>query len=227
MQQFSSKIVLIVSLAALVLISACGGGGGAKEQPASTTQEVAKPQAAPAADTSAGAVLFKTKTCFTCHGADGKTPLLPNYPNLAGQSAEYALQQIKDIKSGARANGQTAAMKGIMHLVSDEEMELLAHYLSTLPRNPGHLSTAPDSEGAKLFKSKTCFTCHGADGKTPLLPIYPKIEGQNAAYALQQIQDIKSGVRANGQTAAMKGIMHLVSDNEMKILSNYLSTLIQ
>jgi cytochrome c len=39
---------------------------------------------------------------------------------------------MKDIKSGARANGQSAAMKGVMHLVSDEEIKALADYLSKL-----------------------------------------------------------------------------------------------
>jgi cytochrome c len=37
-----------------------------------------------------------------------------------------------DIKSGARANGQTAAMKGVMHLVSDEELRVIADWLGTL-----------------------------------------------------------------------------------------------
>jgi cytochrome c len=79
-----------------------------------------------------GEKLYKTKTCFTCHGADGKTPILPEYPKIAGQGAAYALQQMKDIKSGARANGMTAAMKGVMHLVNDEEMETLAKYVEKL-----------------------------------------------------------------------------------------------
>jgi cytochrome c len=79
-----------------------------------------------------GAELYKTKTCLTCHGKDGKTTIMPSYPKVAGQNEAYALQQMKDIKSGARANGMSAAMKGIMHLVSDEEMEALAKYLSTL-----------------------------------------------------------------------------------------------
>lgn len=79
-----------------------------------------------------GAALYKTKTCFSCHGQDANTPILPIYPRLAGQNAEYALNQMKDIKSGARANGQTAAMKGVMHLVSDEEMKAIAEWLSTL-----------------------------------------------------------------------------------------------
>ena len=79
-----------------------------------------------------GAQLYKTKTCLTCHGKDGKTPIMKNYPKLAGQNKEYLLQQMKDIKSGARNNGMTAAMKGIMHLVSDEEMEALADYISKM-----------------------------------------------------------------------------------------------
>lgn len=79
-----------------------------------------------------GAKLYKEKTCLTCHGKDAKTPIMPNYPKLAGQNAEYALQQMKDIKSGARNNGQTAAMKGVMHLVNDDEMKAIAEYLSKL-----------------------------------------------------------------------------------------------
>ena len=79
-----------------------------------------------------GAELYKTKTCFSCHGADAKTPIMPAYPKRAGQNATYAAQQMKDIKSGARANGMSAAMKGVMHLVTDEEIEAIAQWLSTL-----------------------------------------------------------------------------------------------
>ena len=79
-----------------------------------------------------GAALYKTKTCIACHGADAKTPIMPTYPKLAGQNAEYAIQQMKDIKSGARDNGQTAAMKGVMHLVSDDEIAAIAKWLAGL-----------------------------------------------------------------------------------------------
>jgi cytochrome c len=57
---------------------------------------------------------------------------MPAYPKLAGQNAQYALNQMKDIKSGARANGQSAAMKGIVMGVSDEEMQAIAEWLSSL-----------------------------------------------------------------------------------------------
>jgi cytochrome c len=87
----------------------------------------------PAAVLSAdGEKLFKTKTCSTCHGKDGKTPIMPMYPKIAGQNKEYTLQQMVDIKSGARSNGQSAAMKGVMHLVSEEELQALAEYIATM-----------------------------------------------------------------------------------------------
>ncbi len=79
-----------------------------------------------------GAALFKAKTCWSCHGKDANTPLMPMYPKLAGQNADYAFNQMKDIKSGARNNGQTAAMKGVMGLVNDDEMRAIADWLGTL-----------------------------------------------------------------------------------------------
>ena len=81
-----------------------------------------------------GASLFKTKTCTACHGKDGKTPVMPMYPKIAGQNADYAFNQMVDIKSGKRNNGQTAAMKGVMSLVNDDEMRAIANWLATQPR---------------------------------------------------------------------------------------------
>lgn len=78
-----------------------------------------------------GAALFKSKTCWSCHGKDANTPIMPVYPKLAGQNADYAFNQMKDIKSGARNNGQTAAMKGVMGLVSEEEIRAIADWLAT------------------------------------------------------------------------------------------------
>ena len=82
-----------------------------------------------------GGALYKNPAkggCVACHGKDAKTPLLPMYPKLAGQNKEYMIQQMKDIKSGARSNGMTAAMKGIMHMVNDEEIAAIADHLSKL-----------------------------------------------------------------------------------------------
>ena len=88
--------------------------------------------ATPATAAIDGAALYKDKTCNACHGPTGNKPLMPNYPKVAGQNAAYIEAQMKDIKSGARNNGQTAAMKGVMHLGNDEEIKLISEYLSKL-----------------------------------------------------------------------------------------------
>lgn len=79
-----------------------------------------------------GATLYKEKTCVACHGPTGTKTLMPDYPKIAGQNAKYIERQMLDIKSGARANGNSAAMKGVMEIVSDAEIKDIADYLSKL-----------------------------------------------------------------------------------------------
>ena len=90
-------------------------------------------------------------------------------------------------------------------------------------------STVVMADGAALYAEKTCIACHGKEGKKPMTPTFPKLAGQNAAYMEQQMRDIKSGARANGSSAAMKGVMvnpegdQLVSDSDIQELAAYLS----
>ena len=79
-----------------------------------------------------GADLYKAKGCAACHGADAKSPITPAYPKLAGQSKDYLIQQMTDIKNGKRSNGQTAIMKPIMASVTEDDIKALAKYLSEL-----------------------------------------------------------------------------------------------
>ncbi len=88
--------------------------------------------AAPVLAAEDGATLYAAKTCAACHGPNGTKTLMPDYPKIAGQNAKYLEKQMLDIKSGARANGNSAAMKGVMPLVSDEQIKVLADYISKL-----------------------------------------------------------------------------------------------
>ncbi len=105
-----------------------------------------------------GAKLFTDKTCHSCHGKDASTPVVAGYPSIAGQSKEYLAQQIKDIKSGARNNGQTAAMKGVMHLVSDAEIDAIATYLSSLPFKPGRAVSKAEAPAKEKTTAATAAT---------------------------------------------------------------------
>ncbi|CAA7615528.1 cytochrome c [Magnetospirillum sp. SS-4] len=173
-----------------------------------------------------GKALFTDKGCVACHGEDAKTPLQEGFPKLAGQTAEYAFNQMKDIKSGARKNGQSVdTMKPIVDELSDAEMKALADYLASLKEPPAAAAPAAGAPhpGKTLFLTKTCVACHGKEGKKPL-PGYPAIAGQDKAYILAQTKDIKTGVRTNGKSNAMQPVMHLVTDDEIATIADYLSS---
>ncbi len=81
-----------------------------------------------------GAKLYKRKGCFACHGKDANSPILPIYPRLAGQNADYAFNQMKDIFSGARTNKYAAGMKDLMvsRKMTEEQMRAIVDWLATL-----------------------------------------------------------------------------------------------
>ena len=171
-----------------------------------------------------GKALFTDKGCVACHGEDARTPLQEGYPKLAGQNAEYVLQQLVDIKSGKRANGQTAeVMKPVLDEIDEADLKALADYLGSLAPFAGAAAKGPDGPGKKLFLTKTCIACHGREGNKPVLKIYPFTAGQDKTYILQQMSDIKAGRRTNGAVAAMAPVMHLVTDEEMGAIADYLS----
>ena len=79
-----------------------------------------------------GATLYKTRACHSCHGDDAKTTVLPSYPKLAGQNADYLFAQMQAIRDGTRTNGLAPVMRPLMSAVSDEEFRAISEYLATL-----------------------------------------------------------------------------------------------
>ena len=71
----------------------------------------------------------KAATCFACHGADGNA-VDPQYPRLAGQYNMYLQQALHEYKSGQRSN---AIMKGFVATLSEQDIEDVAAYFSSLP----------------------------------------------------------------------------------------------
>ena len=86
-------------------------------------------QGAAAADLAAGAKIADAQ-CAACHGKDGKTPIDPSYPKLAGQYADYLAVALLAYQNGERKN---AIMAGIAKPLSRKDIENLAAYYSRLP----------------------------------------------------------------------------------------------
>lgn len=81
---------------------------------------------AAAADIAAGEA--KSVVCQACHGPDGNGIGDPQYPNLAGQYADYIAKALHDYKSGARKN---AIMAGFATTLSDEDIKNLAAFYAS------------------------------------------------------------------------------------------------
>jgi cytochrome c553 len=66
------------------------------------------------------------QTCAACHGPDG-VGILPEYPTLAGQHADYIARALKDYRAGKRQN---AIMNGFAAPLADADIDALATYFA-------------------------------------------------------------------------------------------------
>ncbi len=186
-----------------------------------------------------GEKLYLTKTCIACHGRNGRGAML-DYPNLAGQDRTYMVNQVKDIIKGKRTgspdptgNPRSAGMRGALvtpdgeHRITSDEIKTIAAWLSKLePAKPVQPETPVDPahvvEGAKLYKTFKCRTCHGPDGKKPLKG-FPYIAGQKRAYIVTQLKDIRDKARTNGKSKMMYPNIRKASDQQIERLADFLS----
>jgi cytochrome c553 len=74
-----------------------------------------------------GTIPTAAQTCIACHGNDG-IGILPEYPNLAGQHADYIAVSLKAYRSGQRKN---AVMGGMATALTDQDIDALARYYSS------------------------------------------------------------------------------------------------
>jgi cytochrome c553 len=83
------------------------------------------------------------QTCVACHGNDG-IGIMPEYPNLAGQHADYIEHSLKAYRDGQRKN---AVMGGMAAALTDKDIRELAAYYSS--QRPGLCATNETSKKGK------------------------------------------------------------------------------
>src|SRR5271170_7360736 len=74
----------------------------------------------------------KYTLCAGCHGGDGRSGSLPEYPKIAGQNAKYLVNALKAYQSGRRTGTYAALMAATANTLSDADIENLAAYLAGL-----------------------------------------------------------------------------------------------
>lgn len=73
----------------------------------------------------------KSTVCGTCHGAAGISSI-DMYPNLAGQKKTYLVNALKAYKSKARNGGMAVIMQAQVTSLSEQDIDNLASYYSSL-----------------------------------------------------------------------------------------------
>ncbi len=168
----------------------------------------------------------KAATCAACHGTDGNS-LVPMYPSLAGQSANYIAKQLADFKSGARKN---PVMAGMAAALSPEDMNDLAAFFAVQTAKPGTGET--DAAGQKLYFGgdaangiAACIACHGVKGKGMKQAGFPSLAGQSKDYLKAQLASFRDGSRDNDNNGIMRNIAIKLSDADIDAVSQYISSL--
>jgi cytochrome c553 len=82
---------------------------------------------------------------------------------------------------------------------------------------------AADIDAGKA-KSATCIACHGQNGIS-IIPMYPNLAGQKAAYLESAMKAYKSQERKGGNSAIMWGLAAPLSDEDIANLAAYYESL--
>jgi len=175
----------------------------------------------------------KSELCHGCHGVDGISVDPTTFPNLAGQYAGYIFKQVQDFQLGNRQDDTMSAMAGMV--TSKQDLKDIAVYFQSQKKMQGKpTNSALANKGKTIFEDgnpKTgvygCVNCHGKNGKGkgPTISLFPVIGGQQKAYLIKQLKDLKSGKRQNDPAGMMSDIAKKLSDQEIQAVAEYLSGL--
>ncbi|MGZ4957809.1 MAG: c-type cytochrome [Methylomonas sp.] len=193
----------------------------------------------------------KAASCAGCHGEDGNSAM-PGFPKLAGQHKGYLVKQLQAFKSGARLSPMMAPLAAGL---DDQAIEEIAAYYAgnKISGNPAPVLPADDedddapakteeqkkaelhdliAQGGDLYRNgnlatavSACVACHGpfAEGNRPAG--YPALHSQHADYLIKTLTDFKTGARAKSRENMMHMIATKMTDQEIKAVAYYISTM--
>jgi cytochrome c553 len=162
--------------------------------------------------------------CQGCHKRGATGTVSGAYPRLAGQHATVLIEQMTDIRSGARSNPKMEPFSE-EHVLSTQEIADIAVYLQALPitAKPGRGPGTALARGQALYV-KDCATCHGDRGEGKAGKFYPMVAGQHFKYLLREARFVRDGVRGNANPDMVK-VIKSYSNDDLEAVSDYMSGL--
>ncbi|BAN48079.1 c-type cytochrome [Metapseudomonas resinovorans] len=174
------------------------------------------------------------QTCAACHGDRGQGNPALGAPRLAGQQADYLLQQLQGFKTGRRGydarDSHGAQMRAVVANLDEAEFASLAlHYAGQDLGSGGESSVA--NAGGKAAYQGTCAACHGPVGDGYALLKTPNLRILDAAYLERQLSHYAEGLRGADAHADQHGIwmrgisLQVGGAAERKAIVDYIGTL--
>ena len=191
----------------------------------------------------------KSASCAGCHGEDGNS-LMPTFTKLAQQHASYLSKQLRAFKDGSRNDPVMAPMAMAL---SDADMADLGAYFSSqaISANPEPSLPPPEdpdapvdeqqakanmqallAKGSNLYRNgnketevSACIACHGPSGEGNKPAGFPALHSQHPDYLIKALTDFKSGARNKNPDNMMNMIAKKMSDEEIKAVAYFISTM--
>ena len=171
-----------------------------------------------AQDLAAGAK--KAQACFACHGTNGNS-VVPQFPNLAGQTARYIYVQLRDYQEGRRRD---PVMQPLAKPLTREDMlDVAAFFAAQKPQPNAFNADATRAARGKAKADETlCTMCHLGNfvGQNEI----PRVAGQQYEYTVKQLRDFKARVRTN-DAGNMTSVARTLSDQDIEDLGHYTASL--
>jgi len=181
----------------------------------------------------------KVAVCSACHGTQGNA-VVPQFPVLAGQRAEYIYQALRGFQRRADpASPMTPQVKDL----SDADMRNIAAHFSATARHtavPVTVDVQLANDGERLFRDgdaargiPPCQGCHGlrADGhalsdRAAFYRLFPLLRGQHADYIAARLAGYRDDtIHDTSNARIMRGVAQNIDDTSAKSIAAWLSQL--
>jgi len=161
----------------------------------------------------------RLQLCGTCHGENGNSKM-ERTPSLAGQPALFLTNQLILMRERLR---NVEVMAPFVRDLSDADITALAEHYAQLSPEPSDepVDRSLAARGAMLARELHCGSCH--------LPSYagreqmPRLARQRIDYTIMSLKAYREGSRY-GIDTSMNGVMHGVSDEDIRALAHFLAT---
>jgi cytochrome c553 len=184
-------------------------------------------------DPVAGKAKLEAERCLECHdqqGSELSQGAINKFATLSGQQADYIIKQVHDFREGKRRYDFMAMMAKSL---TEQDLVDIAAYFGSQPKMQNDKG-GENSRASLLYNAgdatrniAACTSCHGKNGEGQKSGniIYPAIAGQQWNYLDQQLRNWRSGERNNSVGNVMNNAAKLLTDEEIDLLSHYISGL--